>query len=90
MYPSIIVLEALVLTAGITVGLTVYTFWATAQGKEFDFMVRLLPTRSVPIRSPLLPNCPMNMTYLFSYHDFLRRVDLRDIGSKRYVLDSIF
>lgn len=35
-YPSIIVLEALVLTAGITTGLTIYTFVATKQGKEFE------------------------------------------------------
>lgn len=35
-YPSIIVLEALVLTAGITVGLTAYTFFAIKQGKEFE------------------------------------------------------
>ena len=29
---------AKVLTAGITVGLTLYTFWAVHQGREFDFM----------------------------------------------------
>ena len=37
-YPSIVVLEALILTAAITLSLTAYTFWATGQGKEFDFM----------------------------------------------------
>ena len=38
MYPSIVVLQALVLTAAITVGLTGYTFYATRAGREFDFL----------------------------------------------------
>ncbi len=38
MYPSVVVLQALVLTAAITLSLTAYTFWATNNGKEFDFM----------------------------------------------------
>lgn len=37
-YPAQVVLEALVLTAAISLGLTAYTFYATSQGKNFDFM----------------------------------------------------
>lgn len=38
MFPSIVVLQALTLTAGITVSLTAYTFWATSSGRDFDFL----------------------------------------------------
>jgi hypothetical protein len=41
-YPTQVVLEALVLTAAVTLGLTGYTFYATAAGKEFDFMAPFL------------------------------------------------
>ena len=37
-YPSVVVLQALLLTAAITLALTGYTFWATHNGKEFDFL----------------------------------------------------
>jgi FtsH-binding integral membrane protein len=38
MFPSVVVLQALILTAAITIGLTAYTFYAVANGKDFDFM----------------------------------------------------
>jgi hypothetical protein len=41
-YPTQVVLEALVLTAAVTLGLTGYTFYATAADKEFDFMAPFL------------------------------------------------
>ncbi len=38
MYPSVVVLEALIMTAAITIGLTGYTFYAVSNGRDFDFM----------------------------------------------------
>ena len=37
-YPSVVVLEALALTAAIVVGLTAYTFRAIRKGASFDMM----------------------------------------------------
>lgn len=37
-FPSVVVLQALILTAALTIGLTAYTFYAVANGKDFDFM----------------------------------------------------
>jgi len=38
MFPSIVVLEALTLTTGVTTALTAYTFWASSAGRDFDFL----------------------------------------------------
>lgn len=38
MASPVLVLEAVVITAGVTAALTAYTFWATARGRDFTFL----------------------------------------------------
>lgn len=42
LYPSAVVLQALILTSAITLGLMSYTFYAVRRGQEFDFMAPMI------------------------------------------------
>jgi hypothetical protein len=48
LYEPVIVLEALILTAAVVTGLTIYTFRAARKGADFGFMGPILFTGALP------------------------------------------
>lgn len=58
LYEPLVVLEALVLTASITLSLTAYTFYAARKGQSFQKLGPMLFTCARPM--PALLACPGN------------------------------
>ena len=54
MFAPGVVLEALVITAAIVIGLTAYAFWASRRGKDFTFLGPILIS-STPLTHRVMP-----------------------------------
>lgn len=72
-------LEALILTSGVVLSLTGYTFWASKKGKDFSYLgpvlfaglVVLLLTSFIQVIGRFLSCCELNLKSIYRIFTFI-------------------